>query len=68
MVMDTFKAHFKEDVGAAMLIGHTSVVKVPAGCTSKVQSLDVCINKPFKSILKRMLGGHVVNVVKDSGD
>lgn len=52
MVMDAFKAHFTDNVGAAMLMGHTSVVKDPAECTSKVQSLGVCINKPFKSILK----------------
>ena len=49
MVMVVFKAHFTDDVAAAMLIGQTGVVKVPEGC--KVQPLDVCINKPFKSVL-----------------
>ena len=43
-LMDTFKVDFTDDVKAAMLIGHISVVKVPAEYTSKVQLLDVCIN------------------------
>ena len=50
MVMDAFKAHFTEDVPAAMLFDHTGVVQVPTGCTFKVQPLDVCINKPFKHV------------------
>ena len=46
IIMDAFKAHFTEDVAAAMLKGHTSVVKVPRGYTSKLQPIDVYINKP----------------------
>ena len=38
MVMDAFKAHFKDGAVAAMLIGHTWVLKVLAGCTSKYSS------------------------------
>ena len=30
-----------------MLIGHTGVVKILAGCTSKLQSLDACMKKHF---------------------
>ena len=37
--MDVFKAHFV-DLAATISICHTVVVKVPAGCTSKVQHLD----------------------------
>ena len=35
MVLDAFKAHFTDDIAAAMSIGHTGVAKVPAGCTYK---------------------------------
>ena len=42
MVVDAFKDHFTGYVAEPMLIGHTDVLKVPAGCTSKVHSLDVC--------------------------
>ena len=31
MVMNTFKVHSTDDVSAAMLNGHTGVVKVPVG-------------------------------------
>ena len=68
VVVDPFKAHFADDVAAATLICHTGVVKVPAVCTSKVQRLDVCINKPFKSNLRECWQDHVVKVVKDAGD
>ena len=68
MVMDSFKAHFTDGVTAAMLIGHTGVVKVPTGCTSKLQPLNVCINKPFKFILRECWEDHVVKAVKDAGD
>ena len=68
MAMDSFKAHFTDDIAAAMLVGHSRFVKVPAGCTSKVQPLDVCINKPFKSILSECWEDHVVKVVKDAKD
>ena len=68
MVMDAFKAHYTDDVAAAMLTGQTGVVKVLSGCTSKKQLLDVCIKKLFKSILRECLEDHVFEVVKDAGD
>ena len=39
MVMDAFKAYFKEDEAAKMLTDHNGVVKVTAGCASKKQIL-----------------------------
>ena len=51
-------------VAAAMLNGHTGLVKVLAGCTSK----DLCINKLFKFILRKCWEDHVVKVMKDVGD
>ena len=68
MIMDAFKAHFTGNVSLAKLIGHTDVVNVPKACTFKVQPLDVCINKPFKPILKDCWEGQVVKVVKAAGD
>ena len=65
--MDAFKAHFMDDV-AALLIDNIVLVKVPAGCTSTVQPLDVSINKPFKSILRECFGDHIIDANKDARD
>ena len=32
--------------------GKVQTAVIPAGCTSKVQLVDVSLNKPFKAILK----------------
>ena len=37
----------------------TVLVNVPGGCTSFVQVLDVCINKPFKDYVKEQSEKHV---------
>ena len=68
MVMDAFKTHFTDDVVAAMLIAHTGVVKLAAGCTSKVQLLGACINRSLKFILRECWKDCVGQVVKDAGD
>ena len=46
-----------------MLIGHTTVVKVPA-----VQPLHVCIIKRFKSVLRECWEDHVVKEIKNARD
>ena len=66
--MDAFKARYTDDLGTAILLCHTGVVNVPAGCTSKVQPLEACISKLFKSTLRECWEDHVVKVVKDARD
>ena len=65
--MDAFKVYFTDNI-AALLIGYTGVVKVPAGCTSKLQSSDVCINKHFTPILGECWEDLIVKVVKDAAN
>ena len=36
MAVDVFKAYFTEEVSGAMLVGHSSVAKVPVECASQV--------------------------------
>ena len=55
LVMDSFSAHLTTDVSENLKNNNTQSVIVPGGCTSKVQPLDVSINKPFKQILKKTL-------------
>ena len=45
LVFDTFKGHLKEEVLAKLLEMNISHVVIPGGCTSKVQPLDVSLNK-----------------------
>ena len=35
---------------------------IPGGCTGLVQPLDVCINGPFKNILRNVLDTHMDNL------
>ena len=43
-------------------INHT--LMIPASCTSKCQPMDVCINKPFKAILRKFWVEHVNKAVE----
>jgi len=52
LVLDTFKAHLKDDVLANLEENNISHVLIPGGCTSKIQPLDVCLNKPFKAYIR----------------
>ena len=36
---------------------------VPPGCTSKCQPLDVCINKPFKGVLRNCWEDYIADIV-----
>ena len=49
LVWDTFSGHMTEDVAAELQKKNIIVATIPGGCTSKIQPLDVCLNKPFKS-------------------
>lgn len=52
LVMDSFRAHTTEAVKDTLEEMNTTAPIIPGGCTSKVQPLDVCVNKPFKQLLK----------------
>ena len=52
LVLDSFSAH-ENDEFLKEARDNIDVVIIPGGCTSKVQPLDVCLNKPFKSMLRQ---------------
>lgn len=56
MAIDAFRVYFMEDIVASVL------TEFPAGCTSKVQPIDVCM---YPLNVSRY---HVVKEVKDAGD
>ncbi|WAR01860.1 POGK-like protein [Mya arenaria] len=49
MVWDMFRAHLVDAVKAKLKGRRTYQAVIPGGCTSVLQPLDVCLNKPFKS-------------------
>ncbi len=52
LVLDSFRGHTAGAVQEALKEMSTKAPIFPWGCTSKVQPLDVCVNKPFKQLLK----------------
>ena len=51
LTFDAFATHLTDDVESQLLEAKTDTLIIPAGCTSKCQPMDVCLNKPFKAIL-----------------
>ena len=52
-ISHTLKGHFTDKASGAIIVAHFGVVKILAGCTFKVQPLDVWINNPSKCILRQ---------------
>ena len=50
VVYGAFKANKTDNVKVLLAANNTNLTVVPAGCTSKCQSLDVCINKSFQGV------------------
>ena len=41
---------------------------IPAGCTSKCQPMDVCINKQFKANLRKLWVEYVAKMIDEKND
>ena len=51
LVLDSFSAYKTDKFNDALKEASKKYTLIPGGCTSKVQLLDVSIDKPFKSML-----------------
>ena len=51
--MDVFKAHRCEEVLQKLEECNVAVVFVPANCTDQLQPLDLSVNKPLKSSMRK---------------
>ena len=56
LTFDAFATHLTDDVESQLLKVKTDTLEIPAGCTSKCQPIDVCLNKPFKAISRKCWG------------
>jgi len=61
LVLDVHKAQKTPAVKDLMHRFNTLPVMVPAGCTSLVQPLDVCINKPLEDRIRALADQHYVD-------
>ena len=59
LVADVHAAQQTNAVKIALCNYKTELVNVPPGCTSRIQPLDVCINKPFIEVVKRQHEAHM---------
>ena len=64
LTFDAFAAHLTDDVEDQLLETKTNTLAIPAGCTSKCQPMDVCLNKPFKVILQKCWVNYISGVVE----
>ena len=64
LVLDSFRGHLTESVEKSFRKGNTVMAVIPGGCTSKVQPLDVSINKPFKTELRKSWGAYMREAAK----
>jgi len=60
-VLDAFRGHRTEKVKKLLNKFNAKIAMNPGGCTSKLQPLDVCINKPFKHVLKQQWAEFIRN-------
>ena len=44
LIWDSFKCHLEESVKVLLLSRNVFTAVIPGGCTSQIQTLDVCIN------------------------
>ena len=68
LTFDAFAAHLTDDVKSQLLEAKTDTLAIPAGCTSKCQPMDVCLNKPFKAILRKCWVNYISRVVETFSD
>ena len=68
LTFDAFSAHKTDEVEAKLVQNKSDILMIPAGCTSKCQPMDVCINKPFKANLRKCWVGYVAKMIDEKHD
>ena len=52
LILDSFSAHANAQFALLASKYNINLALIPGGCTSKVQPLDVSLNKPFKDVAR----------------
>ena len=57
VIFDVFCAHRVESVKTLFATNNIDCITIPANCTSKLQPMDLTVNKPFKDAMKHQFTG-----------
>ena len=68
LVMDSFRAHCTEDIQDVLARANSNISFIPGGCSSKLQPLDVSLNKPFKTICRMSFSTFCRSQLSTMGD
>ena len=68
LVLDSFRGHLTDKVKKSLRKGNSVMAVIPGGCTSKLQPLDVSINKPFKTELRNSWRAYIREASKTARD
>ena len=64
LTFDAFSAHKTDDIQSKLVENKSDISMIPPGCTSKCQPMDVCINKPFKAILRKCWVTYISKIIE----
>ena len=53
LAFDAFAEHLTDGIKNQLLEDNSDILALPVGCTSEWQPMNVCPNKPFKTILRK---------------
>ena len=62
LTFDVFSAHKTDDVLSKLVENKSDVLMIPP--PSKCQPMDVCINKPFKGILRKCWVNYISKIIE----
>ena len=65
LVWDMFRAHLCDSVKRKLSRKKCRQAVIPGGCTSVLQPLDVCLNKPFKTNMRKRWNEWMINGDKE---
>ncbi|XP_017694994.1 PREDICTED: pogo transposable element with ZNF domain, partial [Lepidothrix coronata] len=66
LVLDCHRTHLSEEVLAVLSSSSTLPAVVPAGCSSKIQPLDVCVKRTVKNFLHKKWKEQAKEMAEDS--
>ena len=68
LTFDAFSALKTDEIQGKLIEKKTDTLMIPLGCTSKYEPMDVCVNKPFRAILRKLWVEHVSEMINKEHD